>query len=267
MLALGVDLAWGEGDDHKPANRTGFAALAADGTVVDAGWTVGVRATVDRICAAAGGGPCLAFIDAPLVVTNPPGTQRAAEKQVSQRYWREQVYANSTNVATRRLAGATLLGALADRGWRYDDGRDGPPTRGLHVSECYPYTAIVGAPELAYDERPTYKRKPKGIKPAAAFKQIRADACDGLIARVAGLTDPPVDLRSHEGTRKLLEEPSPLSDRAYKQREDLLDAVICAWTARLWLVHGTRACQVLGAADADGRWSTLIAPCKPHQRG
>ncbi len=44
-------------------------------------------------------------------------------------------------------------------GWRYDDGRDGPPTVGRVVSECYPYTAIVGAEELRFDvERPQYKR-------------------------------------------------------------------------------------------------------------
>lgn len=109
---------------------------------------------------------------------NPPGTQRVAEKQVSQRYWRAKVYANSTNTGTKRLAGVTLLAALADRGWRYDDGRAGPPTGDLNVSECYPYTAIVGAPELGYDERPTYKRKPASVKPAASFKPVRAAACD-----------------------------------------------------------------------------------------
>lgn len=89
-----------------------------------------------------------------------------------------------------------------------------------------------------------------------------------LITRVAALTDPLVDLRSHPETRALLEQPSPLLDRPYKQREDLLDAVTCAWTARLWLQRGVEACQVLGGPEGEqGRWSTLIAPCRPDQRG
>lgn len=266
MLTLGIDLAWGEGGEDRPANRTGVAALAPDGTVVDADWTIGVTETAEWMCRLAGGGPCLAFVDAPLIVTNPAGTQRAAENQVSRRYWREKVAANSTNVQTPRLAGVTLMGLLTGHGWSYDDGRDGPPTGGLRVSECYPYTTIVGAPALGYDVRPLYKRKPKALKPASAFKPIRAAACDELTARVNALSDPPLDLTTHDIARTLIDEPSPLTDRAYKQREDLLDALICAWTAQLWRSRGDQACQVLGDSDADGTWSTLIAPCKPHQR-
>lgn len=266
MLALGIDLAWSEGTEDRPANRTGVVALAPDGTVLDAGWTTGVAATADWMTQQAGGRPCLAFVDAPLVVTNPPGTQRAAERQVSQRYWREKVAANSTNTATKRLAGVKLMQLLAECGWTYDDGRQGPPTTGLRVSECYPYTTIVGADALGYDVRPLYKRKPKSLKPAAAFKAVRAVACDDLIARVAALSEPPVDMRSHPVSRILLDEPSPLADRAYKQREDLLDALVAAWTARLWLTRGADSCQILGGPDASGVWSTLIAPCKPHQR-
>lgn len=267
MLAIGVDLAWGEGTIDKPANRTGVAALAADGRIVDAGWTTGVEATCQWIVEASAGDPCLVFVDAPLVVTNEAGTQRAAERAVSKLYWREKVAANSTNVASGRLAGVRLLARLQEEGWRYGSGRDGPPRTGLTVSECYPYTAIVGADELGYEVRPLYKRKPKSIPTAAAFKPVRAEACDELIRRVAALADPSVRLGSHETTRTLPDEPSPVGDRAYKQREDLLDAVICAWTARLWLARGFDACQVLGGADEEGRWSTLVAPCKPHQRG
>lgn len=42
--------------------------------------------------------------------------------------------------------------ALAALGRRYDDGLDGPPTQDRVVSQCYPYTAIVGAPELRLPE-------------------------------------------------------------------------------------------------------------------
>lgn len=33
------------------------------------------------------------------------------------------------------------------------DGRTGPPAEGLVMPECYPYTTLVGAPELGYIER------------------------------------------------------------------------------------------------------------------
>jgi predicted RNase H-like nuclease len=70
-------------------------------------------------------------------------------------------------------------------------------------------------------------------------------------------------LGSHEVTRRLLDEPSPLADRPYKSREDLLDAAISAWTASYWRRHGTSRCAVLGAADPadrDGLRATIIAP-------
>jgi hypothetical protein len=72
---------------------------------------------------------------------------------------------------------------------------------------------IVGVPKLGYDVRPRYKRKPGKIA-TADWRPIRAAACDELVARVADLStfEPPIDLRSHEATRKLVEEPSPLAD-------------------------------------------------------
>jgi predicted RNase H-like nuclease len=79
--------------------------------------------------------------------------------------------------------------------------------------------------------------------------------------------DPPLDLRSHETTGKLLEEASPLDIAAYKHREDLLDAALCAWTAALWHRHGFERCQVLGAAPGVVRpAATIIAPARPEQR-
>ena len=50
MRFLGVDLAWGEGSPTKLANDTGVAALDESGTLLDAGWTIGVDETagVDR---------------------------------------------------------------------------------------------------------------------------------------------------------------------------------------------------------------------------
>jgi predicted RNase H-like nuclease len=118
--------------------------------------------------------------------------------------------------------------------------------------------------ELGYDVRPLYKRKPRKVA-MGDWRQIRAAECDELISRIGALSsfDSPIDLRSQEVTRKLLDEPSPLADRPYKRREDLLDAAISAWTAACWQRYGSSRCAVLGAedpADQDGRRATIIAP-------
>ncbi len=206
------------------------------------------------------------FIDAPLIVTNATG-QRLCEKHAGQSYGRWYVAANSTNLASRRLGGVALLAALEEEGFRYDDGIDGPLSSGRIVSECYPYTTIVGYEPFGYDLRPLYKRKPKSMR-TKEFKPVRAAACDELIRCIAALADadPPLDLRSHEVTRKLLEEPSPLDNRAYKHREDLIDAALCAWTASLWHRHGLESCQVLGAVpNVERPAATIIAPARPEQ--
>ena len=85
---------------------------------------------------------------------------------------------------------------------------------------------------------------------AAEYRPLRAAICDDLIARVAALADadPPLRLDSHPVTERLISEPTPHAQAAYKHREDLLDAVLCAWTASLWVRHGLARCQVLGPA-------------------
>ena len=269
MRFLGIDLAWGEGTEAKPANRSGVVALEGSGRISAAGWTTGLDETVEWIDAYSEP-DVLAFVDAPLVVTN-RARQRLCETQVGQRYWHWLVSANSTNTKSPRRAGVYLCERLESLGWAYHDGTEGPPSSGRVLSECYPYTTIVGAEELGYDTvRPSYKRAPKGM-PAAEAWPIRTAACDALISRVAELKDhvPPVDLGSHEETGHLVTGPSPTASAAYKKREDLLDAVICAWTAALWHRFGTARCQVLGVPE-DGSPvdnGTIIAPCREAQRG
>ena len=270
MRFLGVDLAWGRGTAARPANRTGVVSLEADGSIVAAGWTIGLDATARWIADEAVGHDVLAFIDAPLLILNDSG-QRECEREVGQRYGTFKVSANSTNLASRHAAGVALREALEQTGWRYDDGLAGAPTSGRTVSECYPYTTLVGANELGYEvERPRYKRTAKGM-PAAQAWPVRTAACDELIRRVAGLAeqDPRMDLCSHQATRELVELPSPAKAAPYKQREDLLDAALCAWSAALWHRYGCERCQVLGATsqpDLRGRRATIIAPARDSQR-
>ena len=239
------------------------------GNVAVAGWTVGVDDIVAWLDLHAPGDSLL-FVDAPLVVNNHTG-QRACEKQVGQRYGRWKVSANSTNRRSPRLAGVELLSRLKARGWIYHDGFGGPPDGpGQFVSECYPYTTIVGAHELGYaKERPRYKRKPGGMS-TAKFLPLRNAECDELIRRVDRLkdADPPMHLSTHPETRRLVAEGSPENRKDYKHREDLLDAALCAWTAALWSRWGEARCQVLGLDDTPPgrRRATIIAPARPEQR-
>lgn len=269
MIFLGLDLAWGEGTTRKAAAETGAVALDETGRILAAGWTIGIAETVEWVEREAGPDSIL-FIDAPLIVENETG-QRLCEKQVGQRYGRWQVSANSTNRYSPRLAGVALREALEARGWEYASGSAGPARSGRTISECYPYTTLVGTVKLGYDvERPRYKRKPKRM-PAAEWKPLRCAACDELVLRLAALTeaDPPLDLGSHPETRLLLDEASPVAQAAYKHREDLIDAALCAWTAAYWWRHGPAGCQVLGLDDRDAdleRAATIIAPARPEQR-
>jgi predicted RNase H-like nuclease len=267
---LGVDLAWADGPDAAFSSETGLAVLDSDGAVIEAGWAQGLDTTLEWIERATAGADALMFVDAPLVVNNPSG-QRPCERQVGQRYGRWQVSANTTNTATPHQAGVKLRERLAASGWTYHDGFNGPPTSGRIVSECYPYTTLVGVAELGYHQdgqRPRYKRRPSTL-PAAQWRPERAANCNELIRRLLGLErfDPPLRLPSHPITRDLLT-PSPEDDRLYKHREDLIDAVVCAWTAALWHRHGLTRCQVLGMpSPANSLAATIIAPATADQRG
>ena len=243
---LGVDLAWREGTADVVANETG-SVIDGDGRILDADWTRGVEQTIGWAGTVAGDGDAVLFADAPLVVRNETG-QRLCETQVGQRYGRWRVSANTTNMHSPRLAGVQFLRQAGLSGWRYSDGSGGPPNAGRFVSETYPYATLVGAAELGYDtERPRYKRKPPRLR-AAQWRAERAANCDTLIERLGQLADadPPLLLQSHPVTRELAEQPSPVGDAAYKHREDLIDALLCAWTASLWVRHGFDRCQVLG---------------------
>lgn len=266
---VGVDLARAGSTRDRKANETGLVVLDADGAVIDAGWSRDREQTLEWIDKATAGGDALVFVDAPLVVDNARG-QRECERQVGQRYGRWLVSANTTNTSSPRLAGVKLREQLLARGWTYDDDFGGPPRSGRAFSECYPYTTLVGVAELGYHgdgQRPRYKRKPKRL-PLAQWRPERADTCDELVRRLDRLAqaDPPLHLRSHEITRDLLS-PSPHDDKSYKHREDLIDAVICAWTAAYWHRYDVARCQILGVRNENGMPSaTIIALAEADQR-
>ena len=264
---LGIDLAWGEGTATRPPKETGLALIDETGTVLHAGWARGIDAVAAWIVEVAAPGAVIA-IDAPLVVGNPTG-MRLCERQVGMGYGSWHVAANASNTALGWQGGVALRTRLETHGFVYTDGIRPPVPLERTMFECYPYTTIVGMAELGYeDKRPRYKRFDQSL-PSTLRRRARADACDELIRRMGALGSAPAPLHlgSHEVSRSLLE-PSPLVDRVYKHREDMLDAVLCAWTAAIWHRHRERV-QVLGAddiADAGGRRGTIVAPARDRPR-
>ncbi len=104
----------------------------------------------------------------------------------------------------------------------------------------------------------------------APWQIERATTGDTLIARLGHLAkaDPSLLLQSHPVTSDLAGQPSPVSDPAYKHREDLIDACCAPSTASLWARHGFDCCQVLGlpANPAGGPAATMIVPARQDQR-
>lgn len=268
---LGVDLAWGEGGDARAANESGLVCIDDTGVVLDAGWATGIDDVADWIIANTGPGDVVA-IDAPLVVHNAKGA-RACERQVGQLYKRWKFSAHSSNLSRPALGGVTLRKRLEAAGLEYADGVRSHLPDAIVFFECYPHTTIVGAVELGYDDaRPPYKKLSTDTSvPILERRARRAAACDELVERITRLehADPPLQLGTHEVTRELVAEPAPLVEAQHKHREDLIDAVLAAWTAGVWSRHGTGRCVVLGSADvpdSKGRIPTLIAIAREDQR-
>ena len=122
----------------------------------------------------------------------------------------------------------------------------GPPSGGRALSEGYPYTTLVGARQFAFRPRPPYKRKPRHLTMTQLWPE-RLKAWQETIERLERLAtgDPPLDLSSNPATDGLRTTPVAGRAQAYKKAEDLLDAVLCAWTAALWHPH-PEECAVLG---------------------
>jgi predicted RNase H-like nuclease len=261
MRILGIDLAWGASRGHKLANETGVVAIEDDGRIVDAGWQRGIENVIAWMNEH-GSGDVWGMIDAPLVIPNAEG-QRLCENEVGRCYGANKVSANSTNRGSLCKEGEQLCEQLKAHGWHYNDGRLGPKTNGRILYEVYPYTFLVGVEELEYKERPVYKRKPKGMK-SGEFYRKRARTFSELVQKLNDLkfNEVGIDLSSNKQTNELFDMSEALKKSDYKHKEDLLDAVICAWTGLLWLKFGTKRCQVLGSNDT----ATIIGPMNGAQR-
>ncbi|MWJ41619.1 DUF429 domain-containing protein [Clavibacter michiganensis subsp. michiganensis] len=268
---LGIDLAWAEGTATRPARETGLACIDAAGRVLDLATGRGIDEVVDWIARWDVPG-AVAAVDGPLVVANATGS-RLAEKEVASRYGRLGISAYPSNTGRPAQGAVALRRRLEDAGWEYDDGSASARDADARTMiECYPYTTLVGAPELGFDAmKPRYKRLAP-LLATADRRRHRAAEFRMVLDAVAGLADadPPLDVSTHPRAAALVADGPAIVERQHKHLEDLLDGLICAWTAAYWARHGLARSQVLGATDPvvdeRGRRGTIVAPARPHQR-
>ena len=231
---IGVDLAWGKLDGGEPAG-SGCAEL-----VWKNGWleltrlcSLGrVEKIVDWIEREPG--DWVVAIDAPLRITNPKGS-REAEKQVRKSYKKFKVGAHSSNTTRKQFKehyqGRQILqqleackGTLVEKPEHLNDG----PL----FFETYPHPAMVELFEL--DGIIRYKKGNVAEKRCGQRK-----LANFILEHLCGeLADPRPRLRCVGKLDALLREPkTELKGQGLKEREDLLDAVVCAYIAA-WVAEG-----------------------------
>jgi predicted RNase H-like nuclease len=249
---LGLDLAWSE------RNLSGAAAL--EGTPAGArlleppallGDLDAITAWVER---AAGAGPAILAVDAPLVVPNPAG-RRPAEAQLAAALGR---YEAGPHPANRRLLdrgggvrGELLAARLAVLGFRPAE-RVAAGEPGRLLTEVYPHAAMVGIFGLARTLK--YKAKPRRPEELRRAEWRRYQA---LLLGLAA-ADPP--LAGHEAL--LAADVAAVRGRALKGYEDRVDALMCAYVALYAHRWGEARCRTFG--DLAGGW--IFSPVPEEHR-
>ncbi|WP_167097510.1 DUF429 domain-containing protein [Mycobacterium sp. DL592] len=217
MHYVGVDLAWGQ------RNPTGLAVLDAAGALVHvsaAGDDDDVLAQLAPYVA----GPCVVAIDAPLVVVNPTGT-RPCETALNRDFRRFDAGAHPANTGLAWFADGGR-GARLCRTLDLDlDPRSAAPRRALEV---YPHAAAVVL--FGLDRTLKYKQKS-----GRDFAQLQSELTR-LVGYIEGLR--PLEVNRHPGWQQLAESVRSATTKAQLRRaEDPVDAVLCAYVARLAAEH------------------------------
>jgi predicted RNase H-like nuclease len=234
-IFIGIDLAW---SPHNPTGAVvlrGHRLLAWCGSLGDDGQIL--RFVEDHLSPT---GPAIVAIDAPLRVPNETGT-RACDRELSADWHPFQAGAYPAN--RRRLAldgtvrGEGLVAALVQR-LRFAEVAPIPrETKSRVVCEVYPHPATVALFGL---ERTLKYKARSGRTMAQRSEELGRYQ---RLLRNLRKADPPL-----KGTKKLLTgiDVCQLRGRAYKEYEDILDALTCAYVASYLWTHGPQRAQVYG---------------------
>lgn len=234
---IGIDAAWGK------RKTTGCAELIWDGVDLTLKCFKLLRSVEDIVkWIEPDRGDWVVAVDAPLVICNKEG-QRPAENQASTHYGKYDAGAHSTNLK-RKHSGPQLLGALVEQGGQLVERVAATGGRRI-VFETYPHIAMVELfrlrksikyksrwvdehyPTEHYSTEERFARQLEGQQELIGHISehlCSSDACPRLLP--GGKLD------------DLFRKPASSRTRADLNRcEDLLDGLVCAYTAA-WLDIG-----------------------------
>jgi histidinol-phosphate phosphatase family protein len=234
---VGVDLAW------SPRNRSGGVVLSTAGQVLAAtGKLVDDEAILDFVTnAIPAGRPGLVAIDAPLAVPNESGS-RPCDRQVAAVFGRFEAApypANRRNLARYGgLRGEAIVERLQFLGFRPDPHITAQtPTR--QIVEVFPHPATVSLFQL----EKTLKYKARSERSYALRWSELAQLRDNLVALADA--SPPLQLPMDLATIAI----EGLRGSYFKEIEDVLDALVCAYSALFAWHHGPGGYAVYGNAN------------------
>ena len=254
MHYLGIDLAWGL---NRP---TGLAVLDESGRLEHVS-TVRTDEEIAQSLAAYAVGPCLAGIDAPLVVKNLTGS-RPAERALSRDFRKYEAGAHPSNTGKPEFADGTRgerICVLLD----LDLDPDSPAER--RALEVYPHPATV----VLFGLERTLKYKQKQGRDLELLRRELLTLMDHVerLVDTGGPADPWARLRAAvlDATRK--------SD--LRVVEDQVDAVLCAYVALFadrWPERTTRYGDLATGYIVTPTWSPMsrrprCAPTPPTTSG
>lgn len=241
MHSIGIDLAWGE------RAHTGVAVLDGDGRLVLIESLVEDEAILAAV-APYTHGACVLAIDAPLVVTNAGGA-RPAERALNADFARFDAGAHPSNTAKPEFAEGTRAARLVSRlGLEVV----GAPAGDRFAIEVYPHAASVALFRLGR----TLKYKNKAGRSLAAMRGELLRLTQLL--ETLGEASPALDL--HTPAWDALVRAVAKAERKVDLRraEDPVDAVLCAYVARLAALHPER---LVGYGESES--GVIVTPRLP----
>jgi predicted RNase H-like nuclease len=230
---VGVDLAWG------PNGRTGLAVVDGQGRLLDATQAhadAEIRAWLTPMVAES----CVVAIDAPIIVRNATGC-RQCERLVGRYFGAFHASCHASNTSNPVFAeGSRALRLAQALGLDIDPAA----TTGRRAIEVYPHPAIVALFDLPSIVR--YKNKPGRDLDLLRAEMLRLIT---LVESLEGAARVPLLVRDCPAWRRIRRSAETASSKAGLGRvEDSLDAVVCAYIARLTEVDRDSV-RVLGTVD------------------
>ena len=232
---IGVDLAW-----QSATNHTGIAVArgnACGATLIEYSDGIASLEGVEAYILSHSTTNTVVAIDAPLIIANLTG-QRPCERSISQRFWKYDAGAYSTNGARYPDADSVRLARnLAASGFSHDvDPATDKQRRGRWFFEVYPHPAQVRL--FGLDRIIKYKKGPVAGR-REGLRRLQRYLRESLTR-----ADPPIIPGG--GIPLLEQDVEELRGKGIKHYEDVLDAYFCAYLALFYWRWGGEKNEMIG---------------------